>query len=173
MTAGEDRKWEHAFEQLSHLWSTPRFLFLPFAIGMGEAASEDKPGLLEGFSGDSSLRICKTLPCVGLPMRASEADPMEAELWWADGGDDERDKDASDSAAAVAGLRRVSNRRKKTKQKTYVGRLAASLASLSLLLVLPVEERRLWCFALWPGSGMGWALEAAMERESRLDEACC
>lgn len=108
MTAGEDRNWEHAFEQLSHLWSTPRFLFLPFAIGMGEAALEDRLVLSVTLSEDSSLRVCGMLPCVVGPLvKASEADPREAEIWWAGGGDDERDKDASDSAAAVAGLKLV------------------------------------------------------------------
>lgn len=108
MTAGEDRNWEHAFEQLSHLWSTPRFLFLPFAIGMGEAALEEKLTPSVALSEDSSLRVCGTPPCVVGPLtKTSEADPREAEIWWAGGGDDERDKDASDSAAAVAGLKLV------------------------------------------------------------------
>ena len=107
--AEEDRKWEHAFEQLSHLWSTPRFLFLPFAIGMGEAALEDKLVPSAALSEDSSLRVCRTLPCVGGPLaKVSEADPREAEIWWAGGGDEERDKEASESAAAVAGLQLVS-----------------------------------------------------------------
>ena len=62
MTAGENQRWGHAFEQLSHLWSTPRFLFFPFAIGMGAAASEEKLLLLVALSADSSLSVGDKLP---------------------------------------------------------------------------------------------------------------
>ncbi len=105
MTAGENQRREHAFEQLSHLWSAPRFLFFPFAIGMGAAASEEKLPVLVALSADSSLSVWGKLPCAGALTRASEAEPREAEIWWVEGGgDEERDKEANDNAAAVGGL---------------------------------------------------------------------
>ena len=37
--------------------------------------------------------------------RTSETEPSEAEIWWVEGGgDEERDKEARDNAAAVGGL---------------------------------------------------------------------
>jgi hypothetical protein len=83
------------------------------------------------------------------------------------------------------------------KNSTYKGRLAASRASLSLLLAFPEEANLRWCFAPEPtlvlrggdtravaklsftptlpnddeGSGSGAALAAATDSDSKLDAA--
>jgi len=100
------------------------------------------------------------------------------------GGDDDSDRDASDNAAVVCNA-------------AGDGRLAASRASLNLLLAFPAEANLRCCFVPEPtlvlrgggtkavpkfpftptlpnddeGSGSGAALTAATERDSKLDTA--
>lgn len=100
------------------------------------------------------------------------------------GGEDDRDRDASDRAAVLCNA------------AAGKGRLAASRASLSLLLAFPVEANLRCCFAPEPtlavrgggdtkavpkfpftptlpnddeGSGSGAALAAATDKDSRLE----
>lgn len=52
-------------------------------------------------------------------------------------------------------VRRFVGGRRSRKLDTYDGRLAASRASLNLLLAFPVEDKRRWCFPALPRFGTG------------------
>jgi hypothetical protein len=125
----EGRGKQPAFEQVSHLWSTPRFLFFPLAIGIGVVAVSVAEALLSPLVGESESS--RLMDCVGLEVslaNALDTVPSDVERRWeVGGGEDDNEREANDKAAAAVD----------------VGLLAASLASLSLLLVLPVDERRL------------------------------
>jgi len=102
---GEAR--ELTLEQLSHLWSTPRFLpFFPLPIGIGVVLlSRESSSVAEGR--DPLLKVPGKLLSPGttteVPCRSLEAAAKDLDTWLteAGGGDEERDSDVNERAVAV------------------------------------------------------------------------
>ena len=93
-------------EQLSHLWSTPRFLPLfPLAIGIGVVLlPRESSSVAEGR--DPSLRVPGRLLGPGatakIPCRPLEAAVKDLETWLTEaGGDEERDSDVKERVVVV------------------------------------------------------------------------
>ena len=59
------------------------------------------------------------------------------------------------SSSKLSNAARHFGDRKSRKLDTYDGRLAASRASLNLLLAFPVEDKRRWCFPALPRFARG------------------
>ena len=103
---------------------------------------------------------------------------VEVVVCLVEGGEADRDKEARESAAVFEAslVRRVKSWDQGMREITHKRWEQASRASLSLLLVFPVDPRRRWCFVEGEDSNVGCCRgegeapreAAAMDRESRL-----